>query len=114
MPGQAAKISTRVCETHGEQRYRGNRCCKCESEKVADWRRKTKRTLVDMFGGKCVRCGYDRSMAALQFHHIDPATKKFGIAAKGHTKALADQIEEAKKCILVCANCHAEIEFPSG
>ena len=108
MSGAPVKVSVRICSEHGEQRYRGNRCCKCESKKIAEWRRKTKRTLVEMFGGKCVRCGYDRSYAALQLHHRDPATKKFGIARKGHTKALDKQIEEAKKCDLLCANCHAE------
>lgn len=68
-----------------------------------------KQFLVDEFGGGCVICGYDRVLANLHFHHVDPATKSFGVTmARG--RSLAAYLEEAKKCILVCANCHGEIE----
>jgi hypothetical protein len=55
-------------------------------------------------------CGYDRCSAALTFHHVDPSTKKFGIAAGGLARALSKLREEAAKCVLLCANCHAEVE----
>jgi hypothetical protein len=55
-----------------------------------------------------LRCGYNKSIAALQFHHIDRAEKSFRLSVYG--KSLAKLREEAKKCELVCANCHAEIE----
>src|SRR4051794_14166406 len=46
---------------------------------------------------------------SLHFHHVDPATKSFAVTtARG--KSLAAFREEAKKCVLVCANCHGEIE----
>ena len=68
-----------------------------------------KRTLVADAGGCCSVCGYDRCIANLQFHHIDPATKSFAMSmATG--KSLAAYREEARKCLLVCANCHGEIE----
>jgi cytochrome c553 len=45
----------------------------------------------------------------LHFHHLDPAEKSFAMSmASG--KSLADYREEARKCLLVCANCHGEIE----
>ena len=48
-------------------------------------------------------------MVNLHFHHVDPATKSFALSvATG--KGLAKLREEAKKCVLVCANCHGEIE----
>ena len=54
-------------------------------------------------------CGYDRTVVNLQFHHVDPATKSLRMSiASG--KSLAAYREEAKKCALVCANCHGEIE----
>jgi hypothetical protein len=54
-------------------------------------------------------CGYDQCIVNLHFHHVDPSKKSFGITvARG--KALATYREEAKKCVLVCANCHGEIE----
>lgn len=54
-------------------------------------------------------CGYDRCVVNLQFHHVDPTTKSFPMSTASG-KALNTYREEAKKCVLVCANCHGEIE----
>lgn len=61
-------------------------------------------------GGRCVICGYDRHIGALHFHHLDPDQKSFSIAHGGITRSLARAREEVKKCVLLCANCHAEVE----
>ena len=45
----------------------------------------------------------------LHFHHVGPSAKSFDMHM-GVGKALAAFREEAKKCVLVCANCHGEIE----
>lgn len=86
------------------------------SDRVKDWRKKTKERLVNAFGGKCIVCGYDKCYAALEFHHIDPQTKKFGIASAS-IKKWEDIVEEAQKCVMLCAICHREfhdglIEIP--
>jgi hypothetical protein len=47
--------------------------------------------------------------AALQFHHVDPSTKAFTVR-DGDTRSLARMRDEASKCVLLCANCHAEVE----
>jgi hypothetical protein len=60
-------------------------------------------------GGCCAICGYDRNAAALQFHHVDPATKEFTLR-NGDTRSLERMRAEAAKCVLLCANCHAEVE----
>ena len=66
-----------------------------------------KRQLVDEAGGCCAVCGYDRCISNLHFHHVDQ--KRFAMTtAMG--KSIATFREEAKKCVLVCANCHGEIE----
>jgi len=65
--------------------------------------------LVAEGGGGCQVCGYDRCVVNLHFHHVDPTTKSFGITTS-RGKSLAAYREEAKKCVLVCANCHGEIE----
>jgi cytochrome c553 len=68
-----------------------------------------RRILVAEAGGCCAVCGYDRCAVNLHFHHVDPATKSFGVtSATG--KSLAAYRAEASKCVLVCANCHGEIE----
>ena len=58
-------------------------------------------------GGKCIKCGYDRCMKALEFHHLDPSQKDFTIS-NDHFR-LQEAINESKKCILICSNCHKEL-----
>lgn len=58
-------------------------------------------------GGKCERCGYDTYLGALDFHHIDQTDKDFTIGNRDYK--LKECVEESKKCILICANCHREI-----
>ena len=48
-------------------------------------------------------------MVNLHFHHVDPATKSFALSVASG-KGLSKLRQEAKKCVLVCANCHGEIE----
>jgi len=73
-------------------------------------RREVKRVLVREAGGRCSICGYDRHVAALEFHHLDPSTKAFGLSVRGITRSLDELRAEAAKCVLLCANCHAEVE----
>jgi hypothetical protein len=93
------------------RRYGGGsyRCKRCVGEAVTRRHRKVKQQLVDEFGGACAVCGYARCLANLHFHHVDPTTKAFGIQM-GMGKSLAAYRAEAQKCVLVCANCHGEIE----
>ena len=55
-------------------------------------------------------CGYDRHLGALQFHHIDPGSKRSRISQTGMTLSLESMRAEARKCVLLCSNCHAEVE----
>jgi len=71
---------------------------------------KVKEILVAEAGGSCILCGYAKHSVALQFHHLDPSTKSFGLGVRGITRSIARLREEASKCVLLCANCHAEVE----
>ncbi len=64
--------------------------------------------LIAYKGGKCERCGYDKSSRALEFHHLNPSEKDFGIS-KVLTRSIQSLKEEADKCVLLCSNCHAEV-----
>lgn len=105
-----------VCRKHGLTRHisvaseRRLRCATCRAEAVSRRRRKVKEILVAEAGGACVCCGYSRHGAALQFHHLDPSAKSFGLGVRGITRSIARLREEASKCVLLCANCHAEVE----
>lgn len=105
----------RICRTHGRTKFvlegRGYyRCCRCRQERVVAWRRNARRKLVEEAGGRCAICGYARCIRALEFHHIDPAEKQFGLSFRGITRPMAKLREEARKCVLLCSNCHMEVE----
>jgi hypothetical protein len=113
--GVRSERCQRTCSRHGvtdfaERPDGGWRCLKCRSEAVTRRRRRVKEILVAESGGACVLCGYSRCVAALEFHHVDPMLKRFSVAARGVTRALQEAREEAKKCVLLCSNCHAEVE----
>jgi hypothetical protein len=117
-PARSSNTELRLCPRHGRIEFhyvrRGAgrmewRCKRCVGEAVTRRKQKIKRILVDEAGGRCVQCGYDRCIFNLTFHHLDPATKLFAMSA--HTgRSLQAFREEAKKCILLCANCHREAE----
>ncbi len=104
-----------VCAIHGEAEFRQRpdgywRCLPCRSLHVSDRRRRVKQILVEEAGGRCALCGYDRSARALHFHHLDPEAKRFHLSYGGFARSLAAARMEAAKCVLLCANCHAEVE----
>jgi transposase len=103
------------CPVHGPTLHLrrsegGLRCLACRSEAVSRRRRRVKAQLVAEAGGSCALCGYADAPGALQFHHVDRATKSFSLGAAGLTRALAKLRAEAAKCVLLCARCHAEVE----
>jgi hypothetical protein len=72
-------------------------------------RRTVKQILVEEAGGRCKLCGYDRCLAALEFHHADPSSKEFGVSRRG-ARSIDRLRAEVHKCVLLCSNCHAEVE----
>lgn len=106
-------VEIQHCKRHGFVNHFINgrywRCSKCSAESVTRSNRKRKAILVDEAGGKCAICGYDKCHRALHFHHLDPLTKKRGIGFGG-CKAIEDLRQEVAKCVLLCSNCHMEVE----
>lgn len=72
--------------------------------------KRVKEALIKAHGEKCNICKYNRCNRALEFHHIDPSTKDFTISKNSKISSFNRLLEESKKCILVCSNCHREIE----
>lgn len=101
------------CTTCGrEYKYNhkaGHTKTRCNSCVVNSRRYKVKLRAVQYKGGKCERCGYDKSLRALSFHHLDKSTKEFGIGGSACKNWNIIQ-QELDKCILLCANCHMEEE----
>ena len=103
------------CPVHGRtthrRRPRGSYAClRCRSESVARRRRKVKAILIAEAGGSCRLCGYEGHPAALHFHHLEPGAKRFALSQQGVARSLERARAEAAKCVLLCANCHAEVE----
>lgn len=103
------------CPKHGRTAFTqrpdgGFRCQRCNSMAVSERRRRVKRQLVREAGGACAICGFSGHPRALQFHHLDPATKNFHLGHQGRTRRISEMREEAAKCVLLCANCHALVE----
>jgi hypothetical protein len=81
-----------------------------QSQYVKDWRQNTKKRMLYAMGSCCQLCGYNKCPDALEFHHIDPHSKKFSFGSvRANIKGWKILVEELRKCILVCSNCHKEI-----
>lgn len=56
----------------------------------------------------CNKCK-DKRGYVLDFHHKDPSTKSYTIAANPNVAIDSEKfLEEISKCVLLCANCHRE------
>ena len=70
---------------------------------------------IDVGFLKCSSCGYDKSIAALDFHHLDPSKKENNLTTFFHLNRPKNNIlhpktiAELDKCVLLCANCHREL-----
>jgi transposase len=111
----AGEIVMRECRHHGLTEFKrrspsGYRCLKCRSDAVTERRRRVKQILVREAGGACSICGYHRCIAALEFHHLDPGSKRFSLSHRGLARSIARARAEASRCVLLCANCHVEVE----
>lgn len=106
----------RECAVHGwstfvrSGKHGHYRCRRCNARAVAGRRRRVKEILVAEAGGACRLCGYARYAGALQFHHVDPGEKTFALSSRGLARSLEKARREVRKCVLLCATCHAEVE----
>lgn len=109
------KFVEKECQRHGlttfvlDNSSQHHRCKRCRIDAVNRRRLKLKIQAIEYKGGKCEKCGYDKCLSVLEFHHLDPTKKDFGISAKGHTKSWEKIKNELDKCIMLCSNCHREL-----
>lgn len=70
---------------------------------------------LDTLKTPCAKCGESR-VWVIQFHHINPDEKRFNLgtnAGSGH-RSNEVVIQESKKCVCLCANCHKEFHYLYG
>lgn len=110
------KYADFICRNHGltkfvfEESRQNYRCVKCRVAAVSRRRRQIRLTVVLEHGGRCEKCGYDKSVWALEFHHRERQEKEKSIGTLISDRRLTEARLEAQKCQLLCANCHAEEE----
>jgi hypothetical protein len=107
LAGRQRKYCSRFCKNkdtnHHHQSYRAQRA-RGSARKVQ---------LIAELGGRCTRCGYDRNLAALTWHHVDRAQKSFELDMRSlSNRSESDVRKDLAKCILRCATCPAEEHFP--
>ena len=110
---QLIKNQTHFCSKEHKVLYYQltHSCSAYPSQKIR--RQQRKQLLVDRAGGKCVKCGYNNNLTALEFHHNNPVLKDFELnSGNCARKSLASLFKEADKCILLCSNCHMEFHNP--
>ena len=115
-PKEHYKIASR------KQGYRRSECRTCMNKDKSiramkyytEWMTKLIPQHLGMEKIRCLRCGYDRSLVAIEFHHSDPEKKEQMISALvrnispfGENKHKV--LEEVDKCEIICSNCHREI-----
>lgn len=100
-----------VCEREFSlDRSKGHRSRICVNCSIKTRKVRMRQRALEYAGGKCCRCGYNKCKAALTFHHIDEDTKLFTISGS-YNRAWNSLKIEIDKCILICANCHAEEHY---
>ena len=72
-------------------------------------RKNHKEKCISYKGNKCSICGYDKCIAALEFHHINPEEKEFNFNMPQSNWRITKL--ELDKCILLCSNCHRELHY---
>lgn len=97
-----------ICKLCGKKfkDYQGKNRTRCGSCNTKIRRYRTKAAAVQYLGEKCVDCGWTGNQAAFQFHHTNPKEKDF-IIGNVANKSWNSIKAEMKKCVLLCANCHA-------
>lgn len=102
-------------------------------ENVVQKRRSIKALCVEYLGGVCQnspKCFYPREVdvpycpMTMEFHHKDPSTKEMELSRRMRVGGLSkintiddlkkyapEIIAELDKCLLLCGNCHAHLEY---
>lgn len=110
------EVTTYICKDCWRTRYKvwvtrdGNR----DKIKQSKYKRYTQWLVIlkEKSMLSCSKCGYSDNYSALDYHHVDPATKEIGIGYIINRIPTDTLIAELDKCICLCSNCHREYHHP--
>ena len=107
LSGRQTKFCSRECKNRSTNTQHQS----YDAQQARGLRRKVR--LVKRMGGRCGTCGYCENLAALEFHHADPGTKAFSLDLRSlSNRSWQAIVVEARKCELLCSNCHKELHNP--
>ena len=107
LQGKQTKFCSRFCKTASTNFKNQN----YTAQQTRGLERKKK--LIEIAGGECCDCGYKKNISALEFHHLNPEQKSFGVDLRKCSNLHWDKlVNEVMKCVLICANCHRERHNP--
>ena len=104
MPYKDKTVKQIKQKTYANTYYQNNKAkvlatTKASVKKYKEQWRSFKATLA------CVKCGQNHP-ATFDFHHVDSNTKEASVNKLIKYRAFKRAMEEVKKCIVLCANCH--------
>jgi len=99
------------CGETDESKFYGHKrtiCGKCHCQYTLKKGQEKRIFAIEMLGGKCINCGFDKWTCSLDFHHVDPKIKdkKFDSMRSWSKERIEKEI---KNCVLLCANCHRAV-----
>ena len=107
LTGRQRRFCSRRCK-NSDTNHRNQGYAKQQARGLA-----RKLQLLAESGSRCSMCGYDRNLAALTWHHLEPGQKAFSLDMRSMSNRSEVEVRnEAIKCVVLCANCHAETHFP--
>ncbi len=107
LSGRQTKFCSKICK----MKYLNNKHQNYQTQQQRGEERR--KQLIEYLGAECLNCKYNKNYSALEFHHLDSSTKSFGITLRECSNNKLEKLfEEAKKCILLCSNCHRELHNP--
>lgn len=109
LPKNGDHLSCSKCQKDYIFGHNGGTSKHCPACSTGLRRIRVKEKAIAVLGGRCWECGYSRCRAAMEFHHINPDTKKFGLNDSTNRKWLIFEAE-IRKCALLCCLCHREVE----
>lgn len=93
-----------VCKSEIEKYWNGYKCRDCYNSYMRAYNLERYHRLraerVESMGGACIDCG---SRDRLEFDHVDRSQKLLDIGTKW---ANPESLDELKKCVLRCKECH--------
>lgn len=103
-----------VTEFHWRNKAKGTRrseCRECHNRYMSNKNAENRMAIQQLKKAVCcAKCGEQR-WYLLDYHHIDPTSKKDKVSELMLHSSLKDALNEIDKCIPLCANCHREFHY---